>query len=352
VSSRAAALAEPWPAAAPRAGTGWRGSRADCTAPAFAAWCAEHWPAPVRAALLAPETRTRAEIAEGGLLVALRGINFNRGQESADIVWLRLWATERLVVTARLRRIFAVEETRARVTSGTAPRGPGAFPAQPAGMLTEKTEAVTAACEEATDEVEEVLLDDRPGRIGTGERQIGQLARSIIKLRRHVAPLREALTRLAGLEAAILGPAERRELKEVANRLLRLIEELDSTRDRRAILRAHVDSLHAARIGRHGFVLPVVAAIFLPLGFLTGLFGVNVAGMPGADWPGAFAALAGGGAGRAEPVEALPATADRWPIPRLGADLLRAAACRDGFAPAAAERLDGCFAAAARAAAE
>lgn len=31
--------------------------------------------------------------------------------------------------------------------------------------------------------------------------------------------------------------------------------------------------------------------MFLPLGFLTGLFGVNVAGVPGLDWPGAFAVL-------------------------------------------------------------
>ncbi len=58
-------------------------------------------------------------------------------------------------------------------------------------------------------------------------------------------------------------------------------------------LRAHVDSLHAARIGKQGFVLSLVAAVFLPLGFLTGLFGVNIAGMPGIDWPWAFAALTG-----------------------------------------------------------
>jgi len=32
----------------------------------------------------------------------------------------------------------------------------------------------------------------------------------------------------------------------------------------------------------------VVAAIFLPLGFLTGLLGINVGGIPGADNTGAF----------------------------------------------------------------
>ncbi len=85
-------------------------------------------------------------------------------------------------------------------------------------------------------------------------------------------------------------------MREVANRTFRPVEELDATRDRLASLRSHVDSLHAARIGRQGFVLSVVAAIFLPLGFLTGLFGVNVAGMPGIDTPWAFAVLAVGSA--------------------------------------------------------
>ena len=37
------------------------------------------------------------------------------------------------------------------------------------------------------------------------------------------------------------------------------------------------------------YVLSMVAAIFLPLGFLTGLLGINVGGIPGADYAGSFA---------------------------------------------------------------
>ena len=36
------------------------------------------------------------------------------------------------------------------------------------------------------------------------------------------------------------------------------------------------------------YVLSVIAAVFLPLGFLTGLLGINVGGMPGADNAAAF----------------------------------------------------------------
>ncbi len=39
---------------------------------------------------------------------------------------------------------------------------------------------------------------------------------------------------------------------------------------------------------RNSYVLSIVAAIFLPLGFLTGLFGVNIGGMPGTEAALAF----------------------------------------------------------------
>jgi zinc transporter len=37
----------------------------------------------------------------------------------------------------------------------------------------------------------------------------------------------------------------------------------------------------------------VIAAIFLPLGFLTGLLGINLGGMPGAENPDAFWVFSG-----------------------------------------------------------
>ena len=285
-------VADAWPKARPGKGASWRWLHCDRTDPGFAAWAKTHLPAPVRTALLEVETRPRAETMDGGLLVTLRGINFNPGEESEDMVSIRLYATGSLIVTTRFRRIFAVDELRSEITSGQAPAGTAAFIARLARLLIVKIEAVSADREEATDAIEEVLLDDEPDKIGTGERQLSQLSRSIIKLRRHIAPQREALARLAASEVGFIGEADRYELREVANRGLRIVEELDATRDRLASLRSHIDSLHAGRIGKQGFVLSVVAAIFLPLGFLTGLFGVNVAGMPGTDWPWAFSALA------------------------------------------------------------
>jgi len=36
------------------------------------------------------------------------------------------------------------------------------------------------------------------------------------------------------------------------------------------------------------YVLSIITAIFLPLGLITGYLGINVGGIPGADWRWAF----------------------------------------------------------------
>lgn len=36
------------------------------------------------------------------------------------------------------------------------------------------------------------------------------------------------------------------------------------------------------------YILSIVSAIFLPLGFFTGLFGINIGGMPGVEDKNAF----------------------------------------------------------------
>jgi|TARA_B110000503_G_C7116593_1_gene400641 zinc transporter len=41
------------------------------------------------------------------------------------------------------------------------------------------------------------------------------------------------------------------------------------------------------------YVLSVISAIFLPLGFLTGLFGINIGGIPGVEDPNAFWVFSG-----------------------------------------------------------
>ncbi|MEP1519241.1 CorA family divalent cation transporter [Ascidiaceihabitans sp.] len=76
--------------------------------------------------------------------------------------------------------------------------------------------------------------------------------------------------------------------REVSNQTTLLLEELEALKGRLAAVQDQHDSVHNAAQNGHAYVLSIVAAVFLPLGFLTGLFGVNLGGMPGLDNPLAF----------------------------------------------------------------
>ena len=59
-------------------------------------------------------------------------------------------------------------------------------------------------------------------------------------------------------------------------------------RERVAVTQEELLSRLSDQMNTRMYVLSVVAAIFLPLGFLTGLLGVNVGGIPGVENPWAF----------------------------------------------------------------
>ena len=228
------------------------------------------------AALTQAETRPRCDRLGDGIILNLRGVNLNPGANPEDMVSLRLWITAEKIVSARVRKIWAVDQMRQNAEAGEAPVSVGAFIAELADGLTSRIETVSLELEEEIDRLEEeIVLNDQI----QAQTLVAPRA-SLIKLRRFIGPQREALSRLAAMDHPMLAEADRLALRETANRAIRTVEALDAGRDRLAALQDHIEAAQASALGRNSYVLSVVAAIFLPLGFLTGLFGINVGGMP------------------------------------------------------------------------
>lgn len=61
----------------------------------------------------------------------------------------------------------------------------------------------------------------------------------------------------------------------------RYVEGLDALRERAAVTNDELSTRLAEAMNRRMYILSVVAAVFLPLGLITGLLGVNVGGLPG-----------------------------------------------------------------------
>ena len=271
----------------PADGAAYRWLHLDLGDPGLPEWASRHLPPLARRTLLADKTRPRMDMGEGGLSVTLRGINLNAGEETADMVSLRIWVAERLIVTVRRQRVFAVEELRERVEADDAPHSPGHMLARITEGLVRRLEQIAFEREDLADDMEDDVYEEERHP----DEDLGPLRREVIKLRRHVAPLAEALTQLAKSDTPLIKHDLRARMRDTASRARWALEELLEVHERLEAMADHLESIHDARLERNSYRLSVVAAIFLPISFLTGLFGVNVGGMPGveADW--AFTAL-------------------------------------------------------------
>ena len=253
-------------------------------------WADEHLPHIAAKTLHQAETRPRCEPFADGVAINLRGVNFNEGDRAEDMISLRIWASAGLIVTARHRKVMAVDAVRKACEAGHGPATPGQFLALVIEGLVDRAEQFAAGLEDTATTLEEASLDGAPPASDI----ITLNRRAVIMLLRFAPPQRDALNRLAVLEGALFGKSERLRIREAAHRATRLAETLESLRDRLAVLQDHLDARADQQRGRTSYLLSVVAAIFLPLGFVTGLFGVNVAGMPGLETPAAFWLLSGG----------------------------------------------------------
>ncbi|HEX9955174.1 MAG TPA: CorA family divalent cation transporter, partial [Allosphingosinicella sp.] len=106
-------------------------------------------------------------------------------------------------------------------------------------------------------------------------------------------PNRDALTSLAHLGFEWLEEDDRLHIREAADRFARMTEELEAVRERAALLHEQITDLRGEQMESRSLFISVVAFIFLPLTFITGLLGMNVEGIPYAKEPWAFAAVVG-----------------------------------------------------------
>jgi zinc transporter len=245
----------------------------------------------VAGALLAHETRPRVEVHGQGLLVNLRGVNLNPGAEPDDMVSVRIWIDERRIVTVRLRRLMAIQDLRDAIERGSGPRTPDAFLDHLVRQLTDRMSPVIESLEDQLAPVEDAILEKQSFVMRT---MLATIRQQAIGLRRYVGPQREALARLLTIEASWLMESCRRHLRESADRVTRIVEDLDAIRERAAVVQDELSNRLSDSMNRRMYALSVIAGLFLPLGLITGLLGINVAGIPGADTPWAFAAVCAG----------------------------------------------------------
>lgn len=248
---------------------------------------ARHWletgsglSVPISAALLAEDTRPRSAPSQDGLLVILRGINLNPGAEPDDMVSVRIWLEADRIFSVRRRPLRVSADIRAAIEARRGPRSPAGFLCRLVEQLADRIGEAVEELDEGIDVLEDAADDD--DLLATRAR-LSELRRQTAQMRRFLAPQRDALEHLIRQPGPMLSAADHLLLREQADRMQRFIEDLDLIRERSLVAQEEFLGRIAHEQNERIYVLSVVAAIFLPLTFLTGLMGMNVGGMPGID---------------------------------------------------------------------
>ena len=129
-------------------------------------------------------------------------------------------------------------------------------------------------------------LDDRmlANTAHEASRAIHLLKSEMIWLRKAVWPLREAINTLQRAESALIRPTTAIYLKDVYDHTIEVIDTVETYRD---VLSGMLDnnlSLLTTRLNEVIKVLTVVSTIFIPLTFVTGIYGMNFRHMPELEW--------------------------------------------------------------------
>lgn len=236
-------------------------------------------------ALLAESTRPRVAPLDRGIMLFLRGVNMNPGADPEDMVSIRLWLEHDRIISVRMRRLLSVDDIRAALERGQGPRDASEFVIELADRMTDRVATVVSDIDDEVDRLQDMVLEEESRQLRT---ELNNARREVIALRRYLAPQRDALARLAGLKTAWLSERDLLHIREEADRVTRFVEDLDAARERAAVTQEELGNRLSEQINARMYVLSMVAAIFLPLGFLTGLFGINVGGIPLSESPRGF----------------------------------------------------------------
>ena len=230
--------------------------------------------------LLAGETRPRSLVSDDGLLTVLRGVNTNPGADPEDMVSVRVWIDEHRIISSRRRRLLSIEDLRESLLAGTGPTSTGSFVVALIERLADRIGEFVDSIENRMDEAEDEISR---GKQANFRQRLSALRRQIAEVRRFLAPQRDALDRLTRQASAWLSDADAYGLRQESDRITRFLEDLDLARERAVVLQEELLSLIAQEQNARMYVLSVVAAIFLPLTFVTGMLGMNVGGLPGLE---------------------------------------------------------------------
>lgn len=118
--------------------------------------------------------------------------------------------------------------------------------------------------------------------------ELGTLRRTLVRLQRLLAPEPAALFRLLNRPPGWMSESDVGELQQAAEEFSAAINDSSALTERVRLIQEELAALNNEQTSRTLFVLTIVTVLALPINLVSGLFGMNVGGIPLTESGGGF----------------------------------------------------------------
>jgi zinc transporter len=236
-----------------------------------------------------PSTRSRCTVIDDKALVVLRVARPGAEPEDVGRQLLSLWLEKgRVIIASELNIVDFLGITQWQQTHH-APQSPADLVARLALRAADRIEPLIERLGDSLDVIEEQLMMSRSYDRG----KLAHLRRTLINMRRLIWPQRDVLTTLEIEDLSFLTHRDRVRLREAAARTARLGDEMQALSERAVLVHEQLLDTRAEQMNQTMLVLAAATVVLMPLTVISGILGMNVAGIPFADNPYAFWVVTG-----------------------------------------------------------
>lgn len=232
-----------------------------------------------------PSLRSRCTVLDDKALVVLRVVRPGASPDDIGRQLLSLWIERGRVIIASELNIPDVLGISQWQQGHHAPLTPADLVARLGLRAADRLEPLVERLADTLDDIEESMMTERP----TDSRaNLSTLRRNLINFRRLIWPQRDVLNTLEIEDLSFFSPRDRARLREAGSRVARLGDELQALSERAVLVHEQILDSRAEQMNRAMLILAAVTVVFMPLTVISGVLGMNVAGIPFADNPNAF----------------------------------------------------------------
>lgn len=235
-------------------------------------------------ALFAEETRPRIIEFDSGMLVILRGINLNPDSELEDMVSIRIWIDSSRIISIQKRNFKAAFNVAHSLEEGKKIKNSGEFLYNLIYETLNLIAPTIIGLNNKIDGLEDKVSQSSSITAGATMREsVAEIRKQAAIFKRYLMPQRDVLSQLKSSDNDWMSDWARRHFEENHDQISHIIEELEETKERSRIVQDELTSAMTDKMNRSMLKISLITSIFMPLGFVAGLFGMNVGGIPGGN---------------------------------------------------------------------